>query len=267
MPYLDFEVRQAEPDRAAYKLAKEFVLERIAPDTLEGELSISVEDRPATVQELYHRLLASAQNANMKPQVIGGAIDGVHNLGPVLWNFDPVLVLERYASETEVLEEILDQLNPRGRINRTPKGLWPRYCRTILSGARFMSQFSSAGHFYEWVGVFDNERARLALPLLLAQEVDGLGFALACDFLKGLGYANFSKPDVHIKEIFPALGLCPPGASDYEVFKVVDRVARNNSVTPFNVDKLFWLIGSRDFGSRKKEFISMAQPELGRVHA
>ena len=110
--------------------------------------------------------------------------------------------------------------------------------------------------------------------MLLAQEVDGFGFALACDFLKGLGYENFSKPDVHVKDVFWALELSPYGKSDYEVFRAVARVARNVGVTPYNVDKLFWLIGSGYFyndphvgkqgriGSRKKQFIAMAQTKL-----
>jgi hypothetical protein len=64
------------------------------------------------------------------------------------------------------------------------------------------------------------------------------------------------------------------GTSDYEVFKAVARVARNVSVTPYNVYKLFWLIGSGYFyedpqighkgriGSLKKRFIEVAQMEL-----
>lgn len=32
--------------------------------------------------------------------------------------------------------------------------------------------------------------------------------------------------------------------SNYEGFNAVARVARNAGVTPYNVDKLFWLIGS-----------------------
>lgn len=41
--------------------------------------------------------------------------------------------------------------------------------------------------------------------------------------------------------------MCPIGSSDYEVFKAVARVASNADVTPYNVDKLFWLIGSWKF--------------------
>jgi hypothetical protein len=79
---------------------------------------------------------------------------------------------------------------------------------------------------------------------------------------------------VHVKDIFGSLWLCPPGAGDYEVFKAVGRLARNAGVTPYNVDKLFWLIGSGTFyedphvgnrgriGSKKKTFIEMAKAQL-----
>ncbi len=123
----------------------------------------------------------------------------------------------------------------------------------------------------------EEERARPALPMLLAQEIEGFGFVLACDFFKGLGYENFSKPDVHVKDIFWAIGLSPWGTSDYEVFKAVARVARNVNVTPYNVDKLFWLIGSGNFyedpdignngriGGHKKAFIEIACSKLEHI--
>jgi hypothetical protein len=278
---------QAELDRAAYKLAKDFLTNSLlrleveeASELIERYLHVSAADRPETINELYYRLLESGQSAERKAGVIGGSIGGVRRLEPILCDFEPAPVLEKYASEREVFEDIMVQLRPRGSINRTAKGLWPMYSRTILSGAKFLSQFASAKDFYDWVDFFDeDERARPALPMLVAQEIYGIGFALACDFLKELGYENFSKPDVQIKNIFPALGLCPFGAGDYEVFKAIARVGRNAGVTPYNVDKLFWLIGSGSFyndphvgkmgkiGSGKKAFIALARPALEQVRA
>ena len=271
---------QQKRDRASYAIAKEFLLQAgadkgVTAELVERYLHIST-PRPQTMAGLYERMLGSAQSANMKTGVIGDSIGGVGNLGRVLCDFDPSRVLEKYQSDwEEVLDDVVAQLKPRGSIRRTPRSIWPRYCRTILSGAKFLVQFESANDFYEWVDFFDkDERARAALPMLLDQEIEGFGFALACDFVMGLGYENFSKPDVHIKEIFQELGLCPWGTSDYEVFKAVARVARNVGVTPYNVDKLFWLIGSGNFyedqdvgnggriGGRKKDFIEFAQTEL-----
>ena len=267
-------------DIAAYGLAKDFLLQSgadkgVTPELIEGYLRLST-PRPEALPGVYESLLESAQSAERKATVIGGAIGGVRKLEPLLCDFDPDQIARKYATGQEVFEDIVTHLNLRGNINRSSKGMWPRYCGTILSGARFLSQFASADDFYEWVDAFDmlDDRARPALPMLLAQEIDGFGFALACNFVKELGYENFSKPDVHVKDIFWALGLSPRGTNDYEVFKAVARVARHAGVTPYNVDKLFWLIGSGYFhgnpeigingkiGRLKKQFIETAQTVL-----
>jgi hypothetical protein len=276
-------VSQSELDKAAYVLAKDFLLrfspEGVTPELIEKYLHLSKAKRPKTLPDLYGHLLESAQNSNRKPGVVGGAIGGVGKLRPVLCNFEPAQILEKYPSGWEtVLDDIVNQLKPRSSIRRNPRSIWPLYCRSILSGAKFLSQFSSVNDFYEWVEYFDkDERARPALPMLLEKEIAGFGFALACDFLKELGYENFSKPDVHVKDIFQAMGLCLPASSDYEVFKAVARVARNVGVTPYNVDKLFWLVGSGNFyddpqignrgriGRHRQEFIEEARPMLAQM--
>jgi hypothetical protein len=274
------QVNQQELDGAAYTLAKDFLLQSgagkgVTPELIEKYLHLS-SPRPDTLAGLYEHMLESAQSANMYAGVIGGSIGGVANLGPLLCDFEPAEVLEKYRSGWEgVLDDIVAQLKPRGSVPRTSRSIWPRYCRSVLSGARFLSQFSTADDFYGWVDLFDeDERARPALPLLLAQEIEGFGFALACNFLNGLGYENFSKPDVHVKDIFGALALCAEGAGDYEVFRAVGRLARNVGVTPYNADKLFWLVGSGYFyddphignkgriGRHKKRFIEVAKGRL-----
>ena len=149
------------------------------------------------------------------------------------------------------------------------------YCQTILDAARFLRQFRSASEFYQWVKFFDeDERARPALPLLIHTQVKGLGFALASDFLKELGYTRFAKPDRQIRYIFARLGLCDRPESDFELAKAVERVARNAGATAYNADKVFWLIGSGYFykhkhlghkgrvGSIKGPFVARAKREL-----
>ena len=213
----------------------------------------------------------------MKAGGVGGAIGGVDKLGTVLCDFQPSEVLAKFTTSWEqVLDEIEGRLKPTGKIRRTSRSIWPHYCQTILSAAQFMVQFPTVDDFYQWVDFFDHDdRARAALPLLLDREIDGFGFALACDFLKELGYINFAKPDVHLRDIFVGLKLCSEKADDYEVFKAVVRVAKNAGVTPYNADKLFWLVGSGYFyddehigekgriGSRKSDFIAYAQGQLG----
>ena len=63
--------------------------------------------------------------------------------------------------------------------------------------------------------------------------------------VKELGFANFSKPDTYLKQICQPLRLTP-SRDDWVIFLTVSRISHNvgGAVTPFNVDKLFWLIGS-----------------------
>jgi len=129
--------------------------------------------------------------------------------------------------------------------------------------------------FFKWVEFFDRDaRARASLPMLLSNEIEGFGFALSCDFLKEMGYVNFPKPDVHLRDIFTALELCNDKRDDYQLFKAIVRLSSNANVSPYNADKVFWLIGSGYFyndryigkngriGSRKKDFIKYARPIL-----
>lgn len=267
-------------DRKAYALAKEYLLaldvEGITPQLIEKYLRFSqTQARPGSLAGIYRRILQSAQEANMRTGVIGKGVGGVDNFAVVLCDFQPLAVIARYATWESLLDEIQRRLKPKGKIRRTPRSVWPQYCRTILSAARFVAQFSTADDFYEWVDLFDgDDRVRPALAMLLAAEIDGVGFALGCNFLIDLGYSNFTKPDVHLRDIFTSLGLCATKASDYQVFKAVVRVARNANVTPYDADKLFWLIGSGHFfdddqigdkgriGSHKTDFIAYAKSRL-----
>jgi hypothetical protein len=111
------QVNQQELDRAAYTLAKDFLLQLgaskgVTPESIEKYLHLSA-PRPNTLAALYEHILESAQSANMKAGVISGSIGGVGNLGPVLCDFDPLQVLEKYPSGWEgVLDDIVAQLKP-----------------------------------------------------------------------------------------------------------------------------------------------------------
>jgi hypothetical protein len=78
--------------------------------------------------------------------------------------------------------------------------------------------------------------------MIIAAEIHGTGFPLACDFLKELGWTQYGKPDAHTKTILKGLGFSD--GSDYYIFKVMVLMAKLLHVTPFQVDKILWLIGS-----------------------
>lgn len=243
----------AERDRAAYEMARRYLLGFSSLGVTEKLLDYYINPTSTVLREpslagIYKRLLVSAQNRGMSAGVIGGSIGGVDALAMILCDFEPSVVARKYGRDWDtILTDIERELRPRGKLRRTPRSLWPLYCRTITTGATFLSEFADAGDFYEWVECFDRDaRSRPALPLLLSLEIEGFGFPLACDFLKELGYFNFPKPDVHLKKIFRGLSLAA-SSKDYDIFNAAVRIATHQGVTPYNVDKLFWLVGSGFF--------------------
>jgi hypothetical protein len=65
------------------------------------------------------------------------------------------------------------------------------------------------------------------------------------------------------------LGLCPKNANDIEIFKLVYKFSKEAGITPYSVDKLFWIIGSGRFDilettikTNKDEFIQNIKRDL-----
>ena len=105
--------------------------------------------------------------------------------------------------------------------------------------------------FKHFVSLYDyNTITRMSLPLLISSKISGIGFALACDFLKELGYVNYPKPDVHIIDMFTSLEL-----SDNNIINVFEAVIKmyedckeiDENITPYKIDKILWLICSGRF--------------------
>jgi len=258
-----------------YLNAKKFLVRKIpsndANEILDSYLTPpNHSEEVVEISELFKRMLSSAQNANMKAGVIGGSIGGFNELGKALFSFDPRKVKQKFNATPEALfEHIVQTLSPRGQIRNTLRSIWPLYCKTILSAAAFLAQFDNSKAFYEWANhLYQDQRSMAALPLILKEEIEGFGYPLACDFLKELGFVNYGKPDVHIKDIFAGIGLCEKNVSDYQIQKIITAIADAAGVSSYNVDKLFWLIGSGRFykhpnigcggmvGRNKVEFIS-----------
>jgi len=92
-------------------------------------------------------------------------------------------------------------------IKENNKSHWVIYCKSVISIAEFLSAYKSLDEFQKFVdGFLTNEHSKLALPLLLSEEIFGFGFALACDFLKENVSPQFIKPDTHINYIAQGLG-------------------------------------------------------------
>jgi len=229
---------------------------------------------PQSLNEIYKAILGSAQNASMSPNVIGKSISGekgnIDPLGRILFEFSPKETYRNFSEKTET--DLYNLIKPSLRKTPNPVKitLWLRFCKTIISSAKFLTQFESSDAFYRFIdSYYQNDQMRYFLPILLSFEIDGFGFALACDFLKEIGYVKYGKPDTHIKDIFLELNLLPkiPKNSlkaNYLSLKLFENIAMLNNTIPYSVDKVLWLICSGNFyyhkeigkiGGSKKEFI------------
>ena len=259
---------QPERDQRAYWAGLHFLAnaEGVDPDDLMLHLQFAQTERPGTLLGVYEQLLWSAQSPGMMPAIISRSIpDAILGLKGVLCGFDPKAIQANYGTDWEkLLDAIVTEVGPRGKVRREAQSIWPRFCRTALSGAAFLSRFEDLAEFQNWVADFPGTPADL--PRYLAEHVVGFGFAVAADFLKGMGYLQYAKPDVHLRDMFTAMGLCDARADDYQLYDAIVRVALNVGQSPYHVDKLFWLIGSGNFHvtkkklpGRKKEFLDYAR--------
>jgi hypothetical protein len=152
-------------DRKAYALARTYLLghgsQGITEELLRHYLSPPPRLTPSTLAEIFRRLLESAQNKGMMATVIGGAVGGLDSLGPMLADFAPLGVTQRFASPDDLLDTIIRELRPAGKLRRARGSLWPLFARATLSGARFLGQFADGHEFLAWVRTFGGHGVRL----------------------------------------------------------------------------------------------------------
>lgn len=257
-----------------YIQSKKFLLEllehqelgqRTPEDILKQHTLNSNANLPDDISLIFQGLVASLSNAQSLPNLVINSIEGgFERYAEVLFGFNAKKVLQNYQSWEDLFEEIRSTLKPTGKLRTKPRSLWPRYCKSILSASKFINQFADSNDFYEWANsLYKDKRSKAALPLILEKEITGLGYALASDFLKELGFKQYGKPDVHTIDILYSISFIPK-ADAYLASKAIDRIAETNLVDSYEVDKILWLIGSGNFyriddlrtGNKKKEFIS-----------
>lgn len=218
----------------------------------------------ATLPDLYREMIMHATNRQMMPKVIGD----VDRFRKVLEGFDPKRINARFAGDhVAVLRAIKSSgIKTAGKVKLNhPRGLWALFAKSVVSCAAFLARFESAEEFKSFVRSFYvNEHSKLALPLLLKEELDGFGFALACDFLKESGYPEFVKPDVHLIDIARAAGISR-ARSDYETFKDVVAYCQQNGLRPYELDKLLWLCGSGNFHLSRTKVVPNKKKFLQRI--
>jgi hypothetical protein len=263
-------------DKCIVRLVKTHVLKCHSASDAEArkvlETYLCPKERPQSLtgkNGIFHQLAHTAQDWGMAPIVIGRAIGNVEKLKEVLFDFNPINVLQKYPNIADwetLLNSIVSELKPKGKIRREKQSLWPRYCRSIISSAIFLSKFKTVQDFYGWVEPFENDPARrVELPQRLEREIAGYGFTLACLFFMEIGCASFLKPDIWVIRFFNKLNITK-SEDPYIVFNAAVRFAEQVGVTPFCLDRIVWLLGTGDFWLNKVDIGSQLDNFVSSTH-
>ena len=221
-----------------------------------------------SMQDVYEQFIYSAQNYQRMPNVIKYDERREH-IKSVLQEFDVKVINEM---DVDVLYQTFRrEFNVTSRDSK--QNSWRKWSCAAIDAANFMSNFKDVNDFRAFVAQFDyNLPTRMALPLLISTKIKGIGFALACDTLKELGYLNYPKPDVHLIEVFSQLGLSK--ADPVAVFEAIVAMAEvckeiDTEVTPYKIDKIVCLICSGRFylddvivGRQRDEFVKYMSKKL-----
>jgi thermostable 8-oxoguanine DNA glycosylase len=253
-----------------FESAKKFLVDIIArhPDLNNSilEKHLEHESKFDNILDAHRRLIESLSNRNMMASVIGFS-KKEKEMRSILFSYDPYKILTAYKNADELLEKFKSKFNLQNIQSR--RSLWRKFSEGIISGSNFMVSFKDKDDFDSFIKTFArNKYTKAALPMLLSKEIRGFGFALACDFLKELGYRDYPKPDVHLIKIFHSLGLSS-SAEPYEVYKSIIEMSEAVGEDAYTVDKIFWLIGSGRFylvnietGRNRDKFIKSIKTKL-----
>ena len=224
-----------------YLLSKDFLLNNLPEGITENELNtyLVYHKNFNSLNDIFIRMLVSLQNYQSMPNIIKFE-KNFDKFKTILFDFNPVKVAEMYDFET-LYREFCNSFKIANPENK--KNSWVKFTKGVISGANYLSKFDSHTDFDRYVESFSrDEDSLIELPKLIQKEIYGFGFALSCDFLKELGYTSYPKPDVHLMEIFYKLNLSE--YDQFESYKKIIEMAKAVNKTPYEVDKLFWLICS-----------------------
>ena len=265
---------KAEKYKAVFECARKFLDRLISEDSRLNRSILAKhfehESKFDTIEDANRRLIQSLANRNMMSSVIN--FKGKETqLRSMLCDYDVKAILTKYSNVDHLFQAFQAQFKVRNA--RSKRNLWRKFAEGIISGSKFMASFASKEEFDAFIQTFSrNKYTKAALPMLLSREIKGFGLALACDFLKELGYRDYPKPDVHLIRIFTGLGLSE-SAEPYDVYKAIVEMAEVVGKDAYTVDKTFWLISSGNFylvpleiPGRRDSFIKYAKSHLAKEH-
>ena len=198
---------------------------------------------------------STIQDYQFMPNVIGfNNPERRESFRKILFDFDHLKILENYDEES-LFESFCDAFPVKNKESRSNS--WRRYAKGILSICSYLTRFKNIQEFNEYCSGFHGD---ITLPDEMSREIIGMGFPLACNLIKDIGFNDYCKPDVHLKDVLAGTGYC--NDDDRSVFDCVRAIASANDINAHAVDSRIWLICSGYYykhnvsiPSHKKELI------------
>lgn len=258
-----------------YNTAYRFLLTHLPTGITEASLQrYFIPERKgfSLIADVFESFIESAQTQQMLPNVIKFR-ERQKQIKKILCNFNVARIIKTWNANT-LYKEFRGQFKVTSA--DTPKNCWYRWSEAVTSIAKFLSSFKDANDFKGFIASFGyNAKTKMALPLLISIRIKGMGFSLVCNALKELGYSEYPKPDVHLKDVISTAGFCEH--DDYAVFETIVNISKemqqngDTTATPYKIDKIIWLICSGNFyldnvkgKSWKTEFIEEVKKQAKR---
>lgn len=245
-----------------YNFAYAFLIKN-KPDSLSEKDIIELITKPdffcSDLKGVYKALVSTMQDYQFRPRVINYAKRS-KEIDSILFDLDYHQIILKYTPDS-----LLKTFASSFKINNisSKNNTWRQYSISLIDGAKFLSSFKDFDDFDSFIkGFSKNSYTKEALPLMLEREIHGMGLALACDWLKEIGYLDYPKPDLHMIDVFCQAGLAD--RDPWNSFKAAINAAEEANVTPYSLDKVIWLICTGNFyryhvqiKSLKEEFLSL----------
>lgn len=253
--------------------------EKIDLDSIQHYFQPTSNLEEITLQSLFLSLISSAANANMLSNVIEfadrknrekeisqegsrkdrilEAISGHKELATQSFTDEEFKPYLRTLSEFDV-ETAFTNLKEKALVKGDGKVLWYRWLNSVKDAAAFTMRYETGETFVQHFNAISPDFL-FAGPLIIQRYIIGIGFALACDALKELGFTQYVKPDTHINDVFIELNLAKASKDNLSkqlnvfdaaialVQKINSSLPLEEHITAYELDKIIWLCCSGKF--------------------
>ncbi len=238
-----------------YELSKEYLVKQTKDlFNCDEERAIEIVNQYSTTpnvtalsfQSIMEELASTLQTGQSLPNVIN-YLSRKNELRRIFKNYN-VRQLS-LADEDKLFEECVRSF---GNCVNNGARSWKIYIGGIVDGASILSRYNNVQEFVDAINGFEQshgltfEQYQDVMPTRMRAstgrnnwKIYGMKNAIACNFLKEIGFTNYVKPDTHLKAAFDAVELSY--SSDDDCLRLGRKLAESYGVTPYALDRIIWL--------------------------